>query len=84
MEGIKKVKNPVKEMACHLAHQMDREKEINEIPGFCPRQAEWIILDGKVLTKEISKKGYNIFDLLAYADEYKTLGFKEYFEWIYI
>jgi hypothetical protein len=82
---MEKVKNPVKEMACHLAHQMDREREIDESAHMSEREAEWRRLDGKFLREEIYKKGYNVGALLAYADEYKALkSMKEYYEWIYI
>lgn len=79
-----KERNPIKEIATHLAHQMDREKALYENENYYPREIELVREEGNYLRNEIIRKGYNVSTVLHYAEEYKTLGFKEYFEWIYI
>lgn len=76
-------KNPVKELAMHLAHQMDDEKRIREefLP---PWKEEEIRENGKYLRDVMWKKGYDVHSILAYAEEYKTLSFSDYREWVYI
>jgi hypothetical protein len=75
-------KNPIKELACHLAHQMDDEKRIHDefLP---PWKEEEIRQNGKFLRDEIWRKGYNIMKVLHYAEQYKTLSWAEYREWLY-
>lgn len=76
-------KNPIKEVAMQLAHQMEREAEIKE--GFLsPRLEEEIIEYGNRLRNDIIKKGFNIDMLLHYAEEYKSLTWDNYFEWLYV
>lgn len=75
-------KNPIKQLAVHLAHQMDEEKDIFE-EFKTDWQIEEIRENGKRLRNEIFQKGYSIDLILAYIEEYKTLSFIEYREWLY-
>lgn len=77
-------RNPIKECAMNLAHQITREKELNEFSHPNPRHAEIVREEGRYIRNEIIKNGYNIAIILGYMEEYKKLGFEEYFEWIYI
>lgn len=76
-----KEKNPMKFYAMMLAHQMDDEKSIYEdcLP---PWKEEEIRECGTQLRKEILQKGLEIGSLMFYAEEYKTLSFLKYKEWI--
>ena len=70
-------------MAKLLAHQMDDENEMRE--GFFPPWKEEEIREsGKQLRNEIFQKRYDINELLLLAEEYKTLSWDKYREWIYI
>jgi hypothetical protein len=76
--------NPLKRYAMHLAHQMDDEKRIRE--DFLPPWKEEEIREcGRYLRDEIFKKGYasQITTILHYAEEYKTLSFTDYKDWLY-
>jgi hypothetical protein len=77
-------RNPIKECAMNLAHQINREKELDEYIHPNPRHAEIVREEGRYIRNEILKNGYGIIMILRYMEEYKSLGFKEYFEWIYI
>jgi hypothetical protein len=85
VESKEREKNPLKEYAIHLAHQMDDEKRMRH--EFMP---EWkmdeIKICGRELRDEIFKKGYagQIETILHYAEEYKTLSWDKYTEWKYI
>jgi hypothetical protein len=76
-------KNPVKQLAMHLAHQMDREKTMHDelLPQW---KLDEIRAEGKYLRDEMWKKGYDVHAVLAYAEEYKTLSWADYREWVYI
>lgn len=76
-------KNPMKQLAMYLAHQMDDEKRIYD-ENLHPRKEEEIREAGKELRDEIYKSGYNIGTLLHYADEYKNLNWADYHDWAYI
>lgn len=77
-----KLKNPLKRMAVHLAHQMDDEREMRE--GFLPPwKEEEIRANGKYLREEIWRMGYDVSALLYYAEEYKTLSWDKYQDWLY-
>lgn len=82
MATKEKMKNPIKQLAVHLAHQMDDEKDIFE-EFKTDWQIEEIRESGRQLRSEIFKKGYSIDLILAYIEEYKTLSLFEYREWIY-
>lgn len=77
-----KYKNPIKQLAVLLAHQMDEEKDMYE-----DYKPDWKIEEiretGRHLRNEIFKKGYSIDLILAYMEEYKTLSIVEYREWVY-
>jgi hypothetical protein len=76
-----KEKNPMKFYAMMLAHQMADEKRIYDefLP---PYKVEEIRECGKELRDEIWRKGLEIGSLMYYAEEYKTLSFAKYKEWI--
>lgn len=75
-------KNPMKELAIHLAHAMDdqqriydedlREHEIIEIRQYLSQ-----------INSEIIKKGFDVQTMLYLADQYKTLSWADYREWVY-
>ena len=79
MQG-EKIENPLKRLACHLAHQMDDERKMNYIS-----MPEWKMDEikawGKELRDEIWQNGYDIMTILHYAEECKKLSTKEYLEW---
>lgn len=76
-----KEENPMKFYAMMLAHQMDDEKRIRE--DFLPPWKEEEIREcGKQLRDEIWRKGLEIGSLMYYAQEYKTLSFAEYAQWV--
>jgi hypothetical protein len=81
MDDIKKA-NPIKMMAIHLAHQMDRENEMYETPKL-DWEIEEIKENGRELRNDIVRKGYDIGTLLYFVGQYKTINFKEYQEWLY-
>lgn len=75
-------KNPMKELAIHLAHAMDdqqriynedlREHEIKEIRQYLSE-----------INNKIIRNGYDVETMLHLADQYKTLKWAEYREWVY-
>jgi hypothetical protein len=79
---MEKTENPIKRIAVALAHQMDDEKRLREefLP---PWKEEEIRICGRELRDEIWKKGFNIETVLYLSEQYKTLGFAEYKEWMY-
>lgn len=81
----KREKNILKEYAIQLAHQMDDEKRIHEefLP---PWKEEEIRAYGKYLRDDIFKKGLasQITTILHYAEEYKTLSWADYKDWVYV
>ena len=78
-----KIENPIKRIACHLAHQMDDERRMYFI-SMPPWKMDEIKACGKELRDEIWRKGYDIQTVLHYAEEYKKLSMKDYMEWRYI
>lgn len=76
-------KNPIKQFAMHMAHQMDYERRMHE-EFFPPYKIEEIRESGKYLRDEMWKKGYDVHTVLALAEEYKTLSIADYREWVYI
>ena len=77
-----RVKNPVKQMAIHLAHQMDDERSMFD-ENLPPWKEEEIRECGRQLRTEIFQKGYDINELLFLAEEYKTLSWDDYYDWLY-
>jgi hypothetical protein len=76
-------KNPMKQLAMHLAHSMEDQKRIGV--EFLPEwKREEIREYHKYISDEIFKNGYNIHTMLDLAEEYKTLSWKEYKDWMYI
>lgn len=77
-------KNPWKQYAVRLAHQMGDELRI-QTEFLSPRQEEEIREHGKWLRDEIVKVGLasDIELILYYAEQYKELKFGEYQKWIY-
>jgi len=79
----KKIENPMKRIACHLAHQMDDERRMYFIS-----MPEWKMDEikecGKQLRDDIGHKGYDIQTILHYVEEYKKLSMKDYMEWRFI
>ena len=76
-------KNPIKQIAMHLAHQMDDEKRMWD-ENLPPWKEEEIRTYGKYLRDEIFHKGYDVQTVLYYAEQYKTLSWSEYKEWLYV
>jgi hypothetical protein len=74
-------KNPKKQLAMHLAHIMDEQKRIHEMTEW---DREGVREAHREITNEILKNGYDISTILYYAEEYKTLSIKDYYEWVYI
>jgi hypothetical protein len=74
----KKEKNPVKQLAVRLSHQMDGERET-----LSPSQREELKEYGNQLREEIFKRKYSINQIMHYADEYKSLSVEDYLKWIY-
>lgn len=82
MQEQKRQKNPMKELAVHLAHSMDDQRRMRE-EFLQPWKEEEIRQYGKQVSDEIVRKGYDVSTMLYYAEKYKTLTFLEYREWIY-
>jgi hypothetical protein len=83
--GETREKNPLKLFAFYLAHQMDDEKRMRH--EFMPEwQMDEIKEAGKQLRDDIFKEGYagQIHTILHYAEEYKTLSWDKYQEWMYV
>lgn len=73
--------NPIKKIAMHMAHLMDDQKRIYEMTEW---EREGVREALTELNNEILKKGYDIMTIMHYAEEYKTLSMKDYFEWKYV
>lgn len=77
-----KQKNPKKELAVTLAHMLlDQERLYNE--DLPPWREEEIREYCSEVRNMIWKSGYNFDELMFLAEEYKTLSFINYREWIY-
>lgn len=76
-------KNPMKELAIHLAHSMDDQKRLWDEP-LREHEIEEIRACHSQITNEIWKKGYDIGTMLHLAEEYKTLTWELYRDWVYI
>ena len=74
-------KNPIKQIAMHMAHLMDDQKRIHEMTEW---DREGVREALNELNNEILKKGYSISSIMFYAEEYKTLSVKDYYEWVYV
>ena len=78
-----KIENPLKRIACHLAHQMADERKMNTI-SMPQWKMDEIKAWGKELRDEIWQNGYDVATILQYAEECKKLTTKEYLEWRFI
>jgi hypothetical protein len=76
-------KNPMKQLAMQLAHSMDDQIRIRN-EDVAPWVREEIRETHYWISNEIIKRGYNISTMLALAEEYKTLKWGEYSEWMYV
>lgn len=79
----RKKENPLKRIAINLHHQMEDEKKMHYI-SMPQWKMDEIKSYGKEIRDEIWAKGFDIFTILEYVDEYKKLSMKEYVEWKYI
>jgi hypothetical protein len=72
----------MKQLAMHLAHSMEDQKRVWEenLPEW---KREEIREYHKYISNEIMQKGYNIEMLLYLAEQYKTLKWDEYIEWVH-
>lgn len=75
-------KNPMKQLAMQLAHAIDDQKRIME-EDLREHQIQEIRAYHSQVIDEIWKKGYDIQTMLSLADEYKTLSWDDYIEWVF-
>lgn len=75
-------KNPMKQLAMQLAHAIDDQKRIME-EDLQEHQIQEIRAYHTYVIDEIWKAGYDIQTMLFLADEYKTLSWDNYIEWVF-
>jgi hypothetical protein len=75
------VRNPLKDMAMHLAHAKSDQKRLNEVT-LPEGQVAAIRAHLTDVIDEICKRDYDIQTILRLAEEYEKLSLEEWLEWI--